>query len=158
MKRVVTTASGLALAFAVSVAAQSGSTSGTQGTSGTSGTAGTTGSTTSTSSDQTDVEQQRKLEDCHGHRLSRRFGQQLDADERLDERRLGLEQHLGQRPASGTGSSGSYGSTAGTTSGSGSTTGTARHGRRHVGQHRRHITRPARATRAARRSRARAAR
>src|SRR5262245_2221835 len=32
MKRVVTTASGLVLAFAVSVAAQSGSTSGTQGT------------------------------------------------------------------------------------------------------------------------------
>src|SRR5829696_2824221 len=50
MKRVVTTASGLALAFAVSVAAQSGSTSGTQGTSGTSG---TTGSSTSTPSDQT---------------------------------------------------------------------------------------------------------
>src|SRR5215203_3378952 len=43
MKRVVTTASGLALAFAVSVAAQSGSTSGTQGTSGTAGTSGTTG-------------------------------------------------------------------------------------------------------------------
>ena len=51
MKRVVTTASGLALAFAVSVAAQSGSTSGTQGTSGTSGT--TSGSSTSTPSDQT---------------------------------------------------------------------------------------------------------
>ena len=124
MKRVVTTASGLALAFAVSVAAQSGSTSGTQGTSGSHGTA-----------DQRlehelvfgseHVEQQRELEDCHGHRVSAGFGQQLDADERLDERRLGSRAARAARAASGTGSSGS-GSTAGagTTSGSGSTTGT----------------------------------
>jgi hypothetical protein len=106
MKRVVTTASGLVLAFAVSVAAQSGSTSGTQGTSGTSGTTGTSGSSTTMEDQQsTSTSGTVTVTGC------------LSGS--------GSNWMLTNATMSGSGSGSSYGSTSGTTSGSGSSTGSS---------------------------------